>query len=214
MVTDGILFDLDGTLWDSCRAVAESWGKTLRLVYGAESSPSREEVRSIMGMTAEGISRTLFSHYGEKAQEICLRCIREENDYIARTGGDVYPGIKEMLEALCRRYPLFLVSNCQEGYIPCFLSSTGFAAFFRDWLCEGDSGQGKAENIQTLCEKYRLRAPVYVGDTQMDEQSARKAGCAFVHAAYGFGYADYPDAVVERPQDLVTLFERGESFND
>ena len=210
MITDGILFDLDGTLWDSCRVVAESWGETLRCVYGEENAPSLEEVRGIMGMTAEEITRALFFRFGEKAGEVCLRCIREENAYIARHGGDVYPGVKEMLETLSENFPLFLVSNCQEGYIPCFLTSAGFTDCFRDWLCEGDTGQGKAENIRMLCERNGLKHPVYVGDTRSDELSARQAGCAFVHAAYGFGGAERPDAAVQSPKDLEKLFEKGE----
>ena len=51
MKTDGILFDLDGTLWDSCRVVAESWAETLRSAFGAERGHDREAVRGIMGMT-------------------------------------------------------------------------------------------------------------------------------------------------------------------
>lgn len=209
MITDGILFDLDGTLWDSCRVVAESWSDTLRSAFGADHGPDREAVRGIMGMTGEQIARTLFSGYGERAMEVCMTCIREENAYIARHGGDVYPGVREMLETLSARFPLFLVSNCQAGYIPCFLESTGFAPFFRDWACEGTTGLGKAENIALLCRRYGLQRPAYVGDTRMDERSAREAGCAFIHAAYGFGDAEIPDAAVQSPAEITALFEGG-----
>ena len=211
MRTDGILFDLDGTLWDSCRVVAESWGETLRRVCGAECGPSAADVKDIMGMTGEQITRTLFSQYGERAGEISMQCMEEETAYIARHGGDVYPGVREMLETLSGRFPLFLVSNCQQGYIPCFLECTGFAPFFRDTACEGTTGLGKAENIALLCERYGLKRPVYVGDTVSDERSARQAGCAFVHAAYGFGRAEAPDAVIDKPLDLIKLMERGET---
>ncbi len=211
MKTDGILFDLDGTLWDSCRVVAESWGETLRRVCGAEHGPSAAEVRGIMGMTGEQIAQTLFSRYGERAGEISMLCMEEETAYIARHSGDVYPGVREMLETLSRRFPLFLVSNCQQGYIPCFLGCTGFGPFFKDSACEGTTGLGKAENIALLCERYGLERPVYVGDTVSDERSARKADCAFVHAAYGFGAAENPDAVINEPMELIALMEREET---
>ena len=213
MITDGIIFDLDGTLWDSCRVVAESWGETLRRAYGAAEGPGTADIRGIMGMTGEQIARALFSGYGERAGEVSMRCMREEVDYIARHGGDVYPGVEEMLETLSREYPLFLVSNCQEGYIPCFLESTGFARYFRDTACEGSTGLSKAGNIALLCRRYALERPVYVGDTRMDEQSARAAGCAFVHARYGFGDAECPDAAAESPLELLDLFEKGETHH-
>ena len=132
MKIDSIIFDLDGTLWDSCRVVSESWGDTLRRVYGIAEGPDPRKIRGIMGMTAAGITETLFSRYGARAEEMCLCCIREENDYIARHGGDVYPGVRETLAALRERLPLFIVSNCQDGYIECFLKSTGFTSFFAD----------------------------------------------------------------------------------
>ena len=209
MNIDSIIFDLDGTLWDSCRVVSESWGETLRQICGAERGPGPEDVKSIMGMTAEEIAAALFSQYGGRAEEICRQCIHGENAYIARHGGDLYPGVRETLAALAGKYPLFIVSNCLEGYIECFLESSGFGSLFRDHVCEGDTGLGKAGNIALLAERHGLRRPVYVGDTASDEKSAREAGCAFVFASYGFGEADRPDAVIaafsELPAALGTL---------
>ena len=202
---DGIIFDLDGTLWDSCRVVAQSWGETLRRRYGIEKGPDAQAVKSIMGMTAAEITAALFSRYGERAEEICLACIHGENDYIALHGGDVYPGVGEMLETLSKRLPLFIVSNRLDGYIECFRKSSGFTPHFRDWLCEGATGLKKAGNIALIARRCGLERPVYVGDTRMDEQSAREAGCLFIHAAYGFGESEAPDAVLNAPAELVGL---------
>ena len=117
MLTDGVIFDLDGTLWDSCRVVAESWGETLRRLDPAAVCPGPDEVRGIMGMTAPQIARTLFSQYGADAEAVCLECIHGENEYIAARGGELYPELEETLAALSARVPLFIVSNCLDGYI-------------------------------------------------------------------------------------------------
>ena len=211
MKTDGVIFDLDGTLWDSCRVVSESWGLTLRRSFGAEAGPTAEQVRGIMGMTAAQITRALFSGYGERAQEVCVRCITEENAYLAGHSGDLYPGVGEMLAALSTRVPLFIVSNCLDGYIQAFLQSTGLAPCFRDFACEGATGLGKADNIRLICRRHGLCAPVYVGDTDMDEKSAAEAGCPFIHAAYGFGMAQAPAAVIHAPVELLALLEEEET---
>ena len=205
MDIDGVIFDLDGTLWDSCRVVSESWGETLRRVCGAERGPGPEQIKSIMGMTAEEIADRLFSQYGARAQEICTQCIHGENDYIADHCGDLYPGIRETLSALAQRMPLFIVSNCLTGYIECFLKSSGLGAFFRDFVCAEDTGLTKAGNIALIAERNGVRRPVYVGDTVMDEQSAREADCLFIHAAYGFGSAVRPDAVIHAPAELPAV---------
>lgn len=200
---DGIIFDLDGTLWNSCRVVAESWGETIRRHYAGHPVPTVNDIRAIMGMTAQGIANHCFSDYGDKAMEACLKCMEEENAYIALHSGDVYPGVEEMLLELSAKYPLFIVSNCQDGYIQCFFQCTGFDRYIKDIECEGSSGLGKADNIRLICERNGLAAPVYLGDTAGDERSARAAGCSFVHAAYGFGSVIAPDAVVNSPMEFA-----------
>ena len=158
--------------------------------------------------TAEEIQNALFSQYGERAEDICRRCIHGENAYIARHGGDLYPGVRETLAALSEKYPLFIVSNCLEGYIECFLESSGLGPCFRDFACEGSTGLRKAGNIALIARRNGLEAPVYVGDTVMDERSAREAGVPFIHAAYGFGGCEHPDAVIETPAALVNVLEQ------
>lgn len=64
MKFDGIIFDLDGTLWDSCRSVAESWHLTLTRRFGIKEAPSLSEIQSIMGMTASEIARPVYRHRG------------------------------------------------------------------------------------------------------------------------------------------------------
>ncbi len=203
MVIDGVIFDLDGTLWDTCRVVSESWGETLRRSFGVDTGPDPAAVRSIMGMTAAQIAAALFGGFGPRAEEVCLRCIREENDYIARRGGDLYPGVPGMLAALAAERPLFIVSNCLDGYIECFLSSSGLGAYFSGHACEGATGLEKAGNLALIRARHSLRCPVYVGDTALDEQSARAAHMPFIHAAYGFGSAAAPDAAIRAPAELM-----------
>ena len=207
MKFDGIIFDLDGTLWDSCRVVAESWSRTLKTLYGVEEPVTVENIKGIMGLTAAGIAQRCFSDFGDRAMEICLRCMEEENDYIAGHPGDVYRGVEQMLRALGEKYPLFIVSNCQDGYIQCFFKGSGLGKYIKDIECEGASGLVKADNIRLICERNGIKAPLYVGDTAGDEKSARAAGCAFVHAAYGFGSAEKPDGVICSPMELVGLLQ-------
>lgn len=205
MKTDGVLFDLDGTLWDSCQVVSDSWALTLRSRYGSDYAPSVSDVRGIMGLTADEIARRLFARFGSRAGEVCRACIAGENEYIARRGGQLYPGLAPMLASLSQRLPLFIVSNCLDGYIQAFLQSSGLGPYFTDFTCEGVTGLGKADNIRLLAQRHGLRAPAYVGDTALDEESARQAGCFFIHAAYGFGRAASPDAVIGTPEELVAL---------
>lgn len=213
MAVDGIIFDLDGTLWDSCRVVAESWTRTMQQVYGSERVFTVDDIKAIMGLTATEIGAKLFPDHGDRAMELCLRCMDDELDYISDHSGDVYPGVEEMLSQLSRRWPLFIVSNCQDGYIQCFFGVTGLGKYIKDIECEGATGLGKAENIKLICRRNGLESPVYVGDTAGDERSAKSAGCCFVHASYGFGTVQAPDAVIKSVAELPALLELMEEEN-
>lgn len=199
---DSIIFDLDGTLWDSCRRVAESWHITLTQRFGQTETPSAADVLSIMGMTGAQIAERFFQGIGPDPLEVFQTCARDASAYLQTHGGDLYPGVEDMLQTLSAQLPLFIVSNCQSGYIESFLAVTGLAPYFKDFACEGSTGLSKTENIRLVAARNGLRAPVYVGDTAMDERSATAAGLPFIHAAYGFGAAEHPLAVISSPREL------------
>lgn len=190
---DGIIFDLDGTMWDSCDTVAASWQHTLREFYDPTAIITRESISSIMGMTTEQIIGIIFSPYGERAAEICHHVMEVEAEYCASHGGKLFPGLEEALKSLSAHHPLFIVSNCQVGYIQAFLRFTGFSEYFTDYIEQGATGLSKGENISLIISRHGLSSPVYVGDTQSDKNAADAASCPFIHASYGFGKV--PDAV-------------------
>ena len=84
-------------------------------------------------------------------------------------------------------YHLYIVSNCQDGYIEDFISWSGCQDLIEDIEDYGRTGKGKADNIRLLMERNALDCAVYVGDTQGDLDSASAAGIPFIFASYGFG---------------------------
>ena len=202
-----ILFDLDGTLWDSSEQVTEAWN----LVFEREGVPVRltgDDMRRLMGRTMDEIALAVFPEDDRAYRERMLdACCREENEYLRLHGAVLYPGLRETLEALAREHGLFIVSNCQTGYIEAFLEAHDLAPLFRDHECFGRTGRGKAENIRILLERQGARDAVYVGDTAGDEASAAAAGIPFIHAAYGFGKAESPAAVIRRVTELPEVLK-------
>ena len=60
----------------------------------------------------------------------------------------------------------------------------------------------KGENIRLVMQRNRADRAVYIGDTRKDEEAARAAGIPFIHAAYGFGQAENPAAVIHALEEL------------
>ncbi len=207
MKYDGILFDLDGTLWNATEAIAASWRIALEGEADVDRPPTVQELETVMGMTAEALMATLFPQLSkERGAELFDKCCQVENDYLRTHGGILYPGVEEMLKRLSQKLPLAVVSNCNAEYIPCFLEAHGLGAYFKDWECIGRTGLQKWENIRLVAQRNGLAAPLYVGDTQLDREAADRAGVPFLHAAYGFGVV--PGARrIESPLELCKLVE-------
>ena len=149
--------------------------------------------------------------FPEEPKENQLRlidlCCQREEEALRKKSGALYPQLESVLTQLAARLPLFLVSNCQAGYIETFLDCTGFAPYITDHLCPGDTGEGKAENIREIIRRHHLKSPVYVGDTDGDYQAVKSAGDSipFIFASYGFGFVENPDYVITCPADLLSL---------
>lgn len=208
---DSILFDLDGTLWDAAAQIAAAWSEVIATAtealapYGKGQPLTEADARALCGKPMDEITDLLFGDYPGK-QELATRCYLHENDYLAVCPGTVYPGVPETLAALSAKLPLYIVSNCQTGYIETFLSGTGLSPYFSGYLSFGDTGMPKGDNIRLLCEREGLRAPVYIGDTQGDADAAAAAGVPFVYASYGFGEVRGCDFVIASPEGILPLF--------
>ncbi len=204
---DSIIFDVDGTLWDSTDTVARAWNRILQQETDLEPTITGNTLKGLFGRLLPDIAAVLFEKYPRERQLtlIDLCCAEEHRELLAHPAA-VYDTLEEALEILSKRYPLFIVSNCQAGYIEVFLEATGLGRYFQDHLCPGDTGQAKAENIAAITAKHGLKAPVYVGDTAGDQKACKKAGVPFVFASYGFGSAEQPEYTIERPLDLTRLF--------
>ena len=192
---DGILFDLDGTLWDAVPEVAESWNQTLAR-EGIDRVLTVTELFPCMGMLLPDIGARLLPNLPrERMEELIELCCADENAYLAQHGATLYPGAEAALAALSKKYPLFIVSNCQSGYIEAFFQGSGMGKYFTDFESAGNTGLTKAENIALVVKRHGLKKPVYVGDTALDHASAQGAGVPFIHAAYGFGKVENTPAI-------------------
>ena len=156
----------------------------------------------------EAIGISLFPEYpAEEAVRIIRRACDIENEWLAVHHAALYDGVLNTLKTLSAKMPLFIVSNCQGGYIEVMKETTGLTPYITDHLCPDDTGHAKASNIRAIVEKHNLKSPIYVGDTQGDLNASREAGVKFVFASYGFGQVDSYDGVIEKPEDLLTLSE-------
>ena len=207
----GILFDLDGTLWDSSAEVVEAWN-----IYISEHTdrPERftvDDAHRFMGRTLDEIAVMAFPDLPPaEGLSICKGCVGTELEFLKDRKARIFPNERGIMKTLSERYTLGIVSNCQDGYIQLYLAQCGFADLFSDFECVGRTGKSKGENIGLVLERQGIDTNncIYVGDTQGDCNAARSAGVTFVHAAYGFGSVDGCAAALRSISELPEVAAR------
>ena len=206
MSKNAILFDLDGTLWDSCVAIMPSWQKVME-AHGIKRPPiTQEEMNSYMGKTVEQIAPLMLPELSLKeAISIMEEGCQEELEELRRNGATLYEGIIETLRTLSENFDLFIVSNSQNGYIQAFVEHYNLEDIIKDFECAGRTKKCKGDNIRLVMERNNITKAVYVGDTILDKEAADKAGIPFVLASYGFGEVENPDYLIKKPEDLINI---------
>jgi len=204
---DSVIFDLDGTLWDSTANVAKAWQKAKEEVDYVKDDFTQVVIRSITGMTYKAIFEKLVPYLDEeRREEFKSIAAKYELEILHTEGGELYPELEATLKYLQPKYKLFIVSNCQSGYIETFFNVTGFEHYFQGHQCYGTKSQPKWENIRDIVNDHGLNTPVYVGDTQGDHDAAGKAGVPFILATYGFGKVDGDQiANIQQFSDLTNI---------
>ena len=180
----GIIFDVDGTLWDSTREVAVAWNKVLQDEMEGHEILTAEGLQKEFGKPMDAIAESLFPELSEKDRmELLGKMMAYENELVAVGPCVIYNGVPETIKALSKKYPLYIVSNCQDGYIEAFLKNSGLGGYFKDFTCPAYTGRLKGENIRIIMEGNGLD----VGDTQGDANACKEAEVPMIFASYGFG---------------------------
>jgi phosphoglycolate phosphatase len=206
---DGIIFDLDGTLWDGAETAAKGWGLALQSCGVRGVEVSADDIRSVAGQPFEVCVRTLFPGLPDSSGAEFLHALDAgERALFEAHGGRIFPGVAEGMELLSADHDLFIVSNCQQWYLECFWMQYSLRRHFASWDCHGASGAPKSEMIERIVDRYGVMNPIYIGDTEGDRQAADAAGVDFGYASFGFGRVAAPAPAFASFGELVAWFGR------
>ena len=189
MKFESLIFDIDGTLWDSRAIIAEGYNEVLRQAGYPELCVDAEDLKRLFGKTMSEIADILLAKVPEEQRyPLMEKCIDVGDGKLLDDPCDIgYPGVVETLEELAKRYRLFIVSNSQAGYPQTTMEKLCIGHLIQGHLCFGDTGTDKGTTIRILMEKHGIKSAVYIGDTQGDYEASCNAGLPFVWVSFGFG---------------------------
>ena len=204
---ESLIFDIDGTLWDSRALVAEGYNLQLKDEGLEHLFVNAEQLKALFGKVMTEIADVIFAEIPlPERYALMERCMARENRYLQENPCAIgYPGVKETLIRLAESHRLFIVSNSQRGYPELCIRKLGLGNCITACLCFGDTGTSKGKTIRTLMQQHNIRSCAYIGDTQGDYEATLEAGIPFIWASYGFGVPEGYGAKIERISDLLTL---------
>ncbi len=204
--TDGLIFDMDGTLWDAVDTYARIWNEVLEQA-GRTDRISRKMLLGNIGMPIPQILKNLFPDISSEETTYFTRELAAcEPKLLAQYGGTPYPGVVEGLKLLSQKYPLFLASNCDAHTLPVFMEFLGITPYITEAIAYGNTHLPKGDNMLILKEKYQLEQPLYMGDIDADGRETHRVGLPFVHARYGFGTTDDYELAFDSFTDFTQFF--------
>ena len=207
MKFESLIFDIDGTLWDTRAVAAASYNRVTAEAGYPSLALTAEQLAAQFGKPPAEIADVVFAPVpAPERYRLMDRCVaRSLEDFAAEPALEGYPGVAETLTALAENHRLFIVSNSEKGYPELTMKKLGISHLISGHLCNGDTGLGKGQNLLYLMKRYRIESCAYIGDTQGDYLATVEAGIPFIWCAYGFGSPTGYLAKIHRFSDLTAL---------
>ena len=207
MKCESLIFDIDGTLWDSRALVAEGYNIQLCAEGLPHLCVNAEQLKALFGKVMTEIADVILETIPvEERYALMERCMETENRYLYENECKIgYPAVKETIAELAKKYRLFIVSNSQCGYPELCIEKLGLTPYIQGHMCFGDTGTSKGKTIRTLMERHKIENCAYIGDTQGDYEATVEAGIPFIWATYGFGTPEGYAAKVDTFAQLLNL---------
>lgn len=194
-------------MWDTTEIVAKAWNRAISEAGGTDAVITSSILKKEFGKTMDVIADNLFYDASSENKKLILeKCCKYEHEKLEEnTDNLLFPDVKETLSKLSESCRLFIVSNCQSGYIELFMKKAGVEEYITDFECFGNTGKCKGENIKLVIERNNLEDVIYVGDTQGDYEATVLAGIPFVFAKYGFGSVSDCYLEISNIKELLNL---------
>ena len=181
-----IIFDLDGTLWNTAETTLEAANKIAQK-YDEVKEFNINTIENGMGLNAKENAENYMPYLEEKKRLEYLKEINNTTiEIIGKKGTMIYDGVKDTIKKLSKEYKLGIITNNNDEYVKLFFKTSGLQEYFCDYIGALTYSITKGEAIKNMIDRNSEPNSFYVGDIKKDMISTHEAGIEFIHAKYGF----------------------------
>lgn len=185
-----LIFDLDGTLWNTEKSYYYAFNKFLQNHPEDVSQMKLDVVEELRAITMDKMAPKLFPNDTPCVQHAkILECLKYSCEYL-KSEETVSKEVINSIKNLSKEFDLYIVSNCPFEYIDIFFNKCNLKENFKDVLALGGftktSDADKANNLKHIIDKYNLNKTdtFFIGDSHLDLFASQEAGCNFIYLTY------------------------------
>ncbi len=213
-MTQSLIFDMDGTLFQTDRILERSLEDTfdhLRSLNEWDAETPIDQYREIMGVPLPQVWETLLPHHSMKMREYTDTYFLDRLIVNIKSGqGALYPHVEEVFRFLKENEcSIYIASNGLKPYLKAIVDYY----HLDQWVTETFSIQQidslhKSELVGKIIEKYNLTSGVVVGDRLSDIRAAKDNGFLAIGCHFDFAKEEelrQADRVIFDLKELETL---------
>ena len=208
---DTILFDLDGTLTDPFKGIANSVIYALKK-FGI-AAPEKTLLRKFIGPPLT----ESFSKYCGLSRSDALRAVEYYREYFAATGifeNKPYIGVQELLSELKKSgFTVVVATSKPEQFAKAIVCHFGLDQYFKE-VCGATMDQSRTQKADVIayalqkCGITNTKLAVMIGDRKHDIIGAKANGLHSIGVLYGYGskeelLATGADHIANSPADIL-----------
>lgn len=203
-----LIFDLDGTLWETTETTLEAANDIAR-EYPEVKEITRDIVERGMGLSSSENAKNYMPYLDEEKGIEYLRKISERNfEIIDKKGARLYDGVCDVIKKLSDKYKLGIITNNYDGYVEMFFKCSKLKEYFSDYMGAATYSITKGEAIKRMVDRNNEPNSFYIGDIKKDMDSTLEAGIKFIHAKYGFEPTLETEFYINDIKELEELLNR------
>ena len=203
-----LIFDLDGTLWNTMQNTLEA-ANEISKEYDEVKEVTIETVKKCMGLGLIECAKNYMPYLDdEKAlyyfEKICKRNV----EVIKQKGAIFYEGMIDTIYNLSKKYKLGIITNNNDEYVEAFFKVSGLEKCFVDYIGTASYSITKGQAIKNMVERNNEPNSFYIGDIKKDMIATKEAGINFIHAKYGFEPTLKTKYYIENIKQLEELLKK------
>ena len=207
-----VIFDLDGTLLDTLGDLHAS----VNVALGEYGLPIRtkEEVRAFVG---NGVAKLMERAAGEVSQalfEKLLAAFKTHYSAHCKDRTKPYDGVMDVLQALKKRGVKTAVLSNKPDFAVKLLAEEYFQGYLQSAVGENEAGgirkKPAPDSLFAVLDELQTNkeTTVYVGDSEVDIQTARNAGVECISVTWGFKDREFlvengATILIDEPKEIL-----------